>query len=279
MKLKFTSDKGSSVVSIGMEKSPATANGASPTGAPGVAALEILSGLGHGATAGLGGADWQVGCGTFRGENYILGPSYNQEKSDEAGCAAAGIGRLCSPSNPKGVWLFPVQLRLLPSTAGRWSMTLPVAGRLFALELCASVVQPEPPLPPLEVPCSCDECGGLCSALTVTEFRSRQIETTYPGLGRDTGFTPTGGPILPYSANTQPVPSCYYSRRRLLDGQNFLPPWVPNVELENGNDELSWLLSNTDPLITMQIDMVLHVRYGKFDLAKAIEEFCERCVA
>lgn len=391
MQIRIKGANGVTAIDVG--QSPVTGDGQQPTGAPGVSAMQILAGWGHGATAGLGGADWTSGCGVFRGEAYRMGPSFNQQAKEANACAAAGVSRICSPFAPFGVWLFPQRFLLEPEATGRMNLTLPVAGRLFAYEMCVTRVEnPDTSDPivesmflasitsaggptfrmvwPADAPaavltaanvvsnaavagadltvtlsingvavtggvvtvavgaagatgtatptaqntiapgqtllatigggnttagatgslnltfiplestgCSescqgCGDCGGDCELVRVGDWKSRQITTTYPGLGRDTGFTPSGGTFTPYDPNRETVTACYFSKRRLLDGQNFLPPWVPNVELENGNDELSWALSNSSTTHSVVLQTIMHIKYGKFDLAKAAELFC-----
>lgn len=266
------------ITKIGIQKSPPGGMGALPSG-NGQAVIEILSGMGHGPTSGLGGADWVVGCGVFRGEVYRMGPSFNQEANDQAACEAAGISRLCSPSSPKGAWQFPWSVALTASGGATpsldFSLSLPVAGRLYALEICVERV-------PLvsEDPCPCEAgcggcCGGRCDLVDVTNWRSRQITTTYPGLGRDTGTRTAGGVFAAYNPNAERQSACLYGPSRLLNGQNFLPPWVPNVDLLNGNDELQWTISNNSAAYAVVVRQVLHIQYGSFDLTAAINNFCE----
>lgn len=277
MQLKFTTPNGITTVKLG--QSPVPAGGQQPTGMPGDSALQIIAGWGHGATSGLGGADWVAGCGVFRGEAYRQGPSFNQLANDVDACAAAGISRICSPASPFGVWLFPWTVNVAPATQVRMNLTMPVAARLFAYEVCVAYVTPEgPEPPPIPDDGGCCDCSGPCSHVTIGGWNSRQITTTYPGLGRDTGsqVLPAGA-VVPYNPNAEAVSACLYTPKRLLDGQNFLPPWVPNVDLKNGNDELSWLIGNTQPAggLTMRVSQILHIKYGDFDLKAAVEEYCE----
>jgi hypothetical protein len=272
MKLQIKTANGQTVVA-NIGQGPMMSSSQQPTGMPGVAALQILSGWGHGATAGLGGADWSSGCGVFRGEAYQMGPSFNQEADDKAACAAAGVSRVCSPSQPMGVWQLPQTIRLPVGGITRVSLTQPIGARLFAYEVCVRRV---PLATDLE---SC--CGCANDVLAIYGWKSRQINTTYPGLGRESGqqaIVPPG-PFVPGDTNLEKPLATLFTAERLLNGQNFLPPWVSNVDLKNGNDELSWLLENLDPTHELIVEAVQHVRYGNFDLVAGAEAFaaCAAC--
>lgn len=240
---------------------PASSIQGQPSGIPANTTLATLEGWPHGPTSGLGGADWVAGCGTFRGEAYRMGPSFDQE-----GCVGA-VEVPCNPSKPRGVWQIPWEPIPMPSGAEAFvSLTLPVSGRLFALEVCVTRV-------PLEVedPCPCDTggcggcCDGACELAGVSEWRSRQIQQSYPGMGRETGTQAVGGGFAPFDPNALVVPACFYTAKRLLDGQNFLPPWVPGVDLRNGNDDLSWKITNLSPTYDIVVHQVLHIAYGGYD--------------
>lgn len=392
MELRIKTPNGTTAINLG--QSPVTANGQQPTSPPGVSAMQILAGWGHGSTSGLGGADWTSGCGVYRGEAYRMGPSYNQEMKEREACEAAGIGRLCSPNMPFGVWQFPMDVAIPAGERRDISWTLPIAGRMFAYEVCITPQDSEATKPivesmyldnllsatgatyrmvwPADAPaatltaisavsnmavagadlvlnvaingtavtggavtvpvgaagssgsstptgdntiapgqtllitvaggnttassngsinlaflplassvgdcCSgggCEECGGYCSLVKVGDWKSRQITNAYPGPGTNTGIrNPTTGVLTPYDPSRVLVSSCRFSSRRLLNGQNFLPPWVPNVELENGNDELQWSLYNNGS-VDVIAETIIHIKYGKFDLAKAAQSYCE----
>lgn len=274
MKVKIQTPQGSGIIAV--QTSPAAAAGAMPTAAPGANLAKIIVGWPHGSTAGLGGADWVAGCGVFRGESYRMGPHFKQAKQ---ACAEAGVGNLCSPQNPFGVWQIPWEFTLPPlgpdpaATLARLSLTLPIAGRLFAYEICASYVPDEiAPLPPST---GCCDCTGPCADLIVRNWKSRQIKQTYPGLGRDTNIQIGTAAPVEYRDEDEFTTACKYTPDRLLAGQNFLPPWVPNVDLQNGNDELTWEILNVNPTLSIRVQTILHIAYGEFDMAKAIEEYCE----
>lgn len=273
MKLTLKTPSGNATVDLAM--SAPDAGGQVPN-AQGQSVMQLIAGWGHGSTAGLGGVDWTAGCGTFRGESYQMGPSFNQEAKQGKACAEAGVGRICSPNTPKGAWQFPVRFKVPSAGFVTYRLSMPVAARLYALEVCSTIVQLAVPV---EVPCGCEDCGGVCQFLRLRNFKSRQVTTTYPGVGRDSGVLSSAGVLTPYEPNTTPAPSCLYSPKRLLNGQNFLPPWVPNVELENGNDELQWELVNDHPTNELDVEMVLHIQYGEFDLAAAIADNCKQCAA
>jgi hypothetical protein len=275
MKLKFQGPNGQTDIDLSLAQSPQGAGGALTTAGPGTAALQIISGWGHGSTAGLGGADWTAGCGVFRGEVYRMGPSFGQEANDTKACDEAGISRLCSPSNPRGVWQFPWRTTLAPGEVAEFILTLPVAGRLFAYEIDATRIPLEE-----EDPCPCPTgCGSDNGMLLVAGWASQQIQQAYPGLGRDTQVrvgAPSDPPVVTrYEVDQQAASACKYTGERLLNGQNFLPPWVPNVDLKNGNDELRWQVANANPTYTVRVDTTLHIMYGSFDLAQAIKDYCE----
>lgn len=275
MKLKITTPSGQAT--IGVQTSPPNGGGAMPNGN---SVLQILEGWPHGSTAGLGGADWSAGCGVFRGESYRMGPSFGQESGNGDACQAAGIGRLCSPTAPSGVWQLPWNVRIpaaaVPGTGvGRFSLTSPIPARLFALELC---ITKGPLIPEAIDPCPCDDgcCGcGTCQGVLVRNFKSRLIRQTYPGLGRETAVRIDSAAPIPYDDTEQESNACLFSAQRLLDGQNHLPPWVSNVELMNGNDELEWEIANQSAIFAIEVSMVLHLRYGRFDLQQAVADFCE----
>ena len=266
MKLKFQTPQGPQILSLGLAAGPTAMAGQTPTGVPGVAAMQILSGWGHGATAGLGGADWTAGCGTYRGEAYRMGPSFGQDSTDGKSCMEAGIGRLCSPSSPRGVWLLPWRLDLAPGQSSVQTLSLPVPGRLFALDMLVRR-RPEG-----GDPCPCDLDGA--DDVYAGQWASRQITVPYPGLGSDTKNV-IGAVSTNYNPNTEMVSARYYTAQRLLDGQNFLPPWVPNVDLANGNDQISWSVENGG-LAPVTVQMTVHLMYGSFNLAAAVADYCEQ---
>lgn len=202
----------------------------------------------RGPIPGIGGWDWVAGCGVYRGAWYEIGVSFQDMDSDESGCKAIGISQLCSPSTPRGLWLLPFQ-EVVPFAAPgdlTKTLTLPRPGRLIALEVSRVT-------------------GATIDNVTVRSWRSKQIKQTYPGGGDGTNWAVDG------TFDNVLVQAGEYSRFRLLDGQNVLPPWVPNVDLNNGTDLIQCTLHNDAAAIDATVRGFLWVAYGKFDLAAAAQ--------
>ena len=179
-----------------------------------------------------------------------VGPVQSQQ---EAACAAyrgfGTFGRVmvsdgpcadgsCDPGAPVGLWAIPVPV------------TVPASGS-FVLVLTT-------PRPANLVACMVDgwtSTGGAVveADLSVGPWTSESVPYTYPKWGKDS----TGG-----NPNTAKVPISVYDRQAILDGQNYLPPWVAAYDLQDTHDALSVTFYNADPLVAAELQLTMLVNFG-----------------